>query len=86
MFLIFGIQPMIKRIGVTAHDRTCSVCGRSGPWVLVQVRTWVTLFFLRVFPVNSKRVLRCPHCGAELRVDKSNEGELLADILLEVEQ
>lgn len=65
LFFLFGIVPREKQIGTETcycpfdeHETTCTLYER---------RTWFMLFFVPVFPVSGKQVVkRCNTCGMDI--------------------
>ena len=61
-FFIIGIgKRTIDRLG-PAGRRRCPNCGVTAEWSTVRVRSWVTLFFIPVFPYKTETVSLCPVC------------------------
>jgi hypothetical protein len=45
-----------------AGNRVCPNCGNRADWSTVRVRSWLTLFFIPVFPYKTETVSLCPIC------------------------
>lgn len=68
MFLIFGWgRKTVKDYGPTILTK-CGNCNNNVFYKLVHVRVWFTLFFVPIFPYESKYILLCNTCsrGREL--------------------
>jgi hypothetical protein len=61
-FFIIGFgKRTVDRLG-SAGVRVCPNCGNRAEWSTVKVRSWVTLFFVPVFPYRTAIVSICPIC------------------------
>ncbi|MCL2455012.1 MAG: zinc ribbon domain-containing protein [Micrococcales bacterium] len=60
--IIFGVST--KREVVAALILRCSHCHATAAQRLVNQRRWFTLFFLPIFPFQSKHLMECVYCGA----------------------
>jgi hypothetical protein len=68
MFFIFGWgRKTVKDYGPTIPAK-CGNCNNNVYFKLVNVKLWFTLFFVPVFPYESKYILLCSTCsrGREL--------------------
>lgn len=74
--IIFGWgRQTIKRIGI-AFKRMCDHCHNEDYWVLTQITTWFTLFFIPVIPYSTKYFLSCPVCQYGLTLDSKQVEEI----------
>ncbi|MEE3487413.1 MAG: zinc-ribbon domain-containing protein [Bulleidia sp.] len=62
MFLLFGISPKTTVIGET-KPYTCGRCRYEGPWKILKIQNWFSLFFIPLFPVSTRYIEQCPRCG-----------------------
>lgn len=68
MFFLFGWgRRTLKNYGATYAIR-CSNCNNTQFWNLVHLRLWFTLFFIPVFPYESKHLLLCPVCQQGIKL------------------
>ncbi|HEX71726.1 MAG TPA: zinc-ribbon domain-containing protein [Candidatus Hydrogenedentes bacterium] len=63
MLIIFGANEKKTALGETR--RFCPVCGRETQHTVEERTKRLTLYFIPVLPLNSKRVWRCNLCGHE---------------------
>ncbi len=62
MFFLFGIKPVIKKIGITKKYR-CTRCSNVTNWEVYESRSWFTLFFIPLIPMKTEYYERCSVCG-----------------------
>jgi hypothetical protein len=68
MFFLFGWgRRTLKDYGAT-YAVKCPNCNNSNFWNLVHLRLWFTLFFIPVFPYESKHLILCPVCQNGIRL------------------
>jgi len=73
MFIILGASLRKKKLGQISA--TCNRCAREVVHSLEQHRTWFTLFFIPLFPLDRGReVRRCNLCGQERNQTDSWQG------------
>lgn len=65
MIILFGTHAYLKNAGPSADRTPCFACGNVGQKELLRARTWFTLFFIPIFPVSTKYIVRCTRCGRE---------------------
>lgn len=63
MLIIFGASE--KKNNICEVSRYCPVCGRETQHTQEDRSMRVTIYFVPVFPLGTKRVLRCNLCGHE---------------------
>jgi hypothetical protein len=68
MFIIFGWNHQTNKNYGPTREIICPNCGNKTYLNLLQTKTWFTLFFIPIFPYNSKHFLICKVCsrGIEL--------------------
>lgn len=62
MIFIFGIAPREKVLG-PCEEITCSRCHNKTFWMLKKSVNWISLFFIPVIPVSTKKFMYCSICG-----------------------
>ena len=67
--IIYGARTASKVMGQTRQ--VCQKCQRETAHSVVRNRRWMTLFFVKVFPVSKKTVMRCSVCGTQTQVDNA---------------
>lgn len=80
MFIIFGWGRQTIKDHGTVKEYQCRRCNNYKPWNLYTRRTWITLFFIPVFPYAKEHFLICPVCGQGDALDSQEFNELLATI------
>ena len=75
--LILGTREFIIKKGVVGSIFYCEACGLESRWELVRVWTWFTLFFLPVFPIWLKTVIRCPGCECGIKIRWKDREEMI---------
>lgn len=74
--IIFGWgHQKIKNYGPVFKHR-CNHCNNEDIWQLVGISTWFTLFFIPIFPYESKHMLICPVCNYGAKVESSEVEKL----------
>ena len=75
MFFIFGWGHQAKSEIGQVFKHACSHCNNDVYWTLWKYTYWFTIFFIPIFPYESKKLLLCPVCsyGIELSDTKYNE-------------
>jgi hypothetical protein len=61
-FFIIGFGKTTADYLGSAGTRVCPRCGNRAAWSSYRLRTWVTLFFIPVFPYRTVTVEVCPVC------------------------
>lgn len=61
-FFILGIGKRTVDYLYSAGVRVCPNCGNRAEWSTVRVRSWVTLFFIPIFPYKTETLSMCPIC------------------------
>lgn len=62
MFFLIGVRSKAKAIGQVQHG--CTKCARATVHTAVEVRKWLTVFFIPVVPLGGDNyVVRCNLCG-----------------------
>ena len=81
MFFIFGWnKPEIKSYG-PVYEHTCPNCHNTTYWQLNKVSYYFTLFFIPIFPHESKYWYYCPVCnkGLEIKKDIAAQYQIVAE-------
>lgn len=73
--LIFGYGPRKPRDLGPAAPARCPSCGNRVEYVLLQQRSWVTLFFVPLIPASTHYLLVCPLCRHTVGLD-AHQGRL----------
>lgn len=60
--LIFGWGHRRENVVGPVEKLRCPRCGRDEFWELVEVRTYVSFFFVPVIPYRTEHLIRCPIC------------------------
>ena len=80
-FIIFGWgRRHIKNIGSTIIQK-CSICSHKSYFSLVRSREWFTLFFIPIFPYETKYYLECPVCRNGFEIEDNENIKKLKDIV-----
>jgi zinc-ribbon family len=75
MFFLIGVRTKAKAIGQT--QRGCTKCTRPTVHTAVEVRRWLTLFFIPVIPLGGNSyVVRCNLCGLSLKASPEIKSQL----------
>jgi ribosomal protein S27AE len=75
MLVIFGLSRKERQLAVVAL--ACGRCGSPGQ-ALVRRSTRLTLFFVPVLPLRTRRDLRCGRCGASRRLSRTEARQVTA--------
>ena len=78
MFIIIGNTHFTHYRGRTHDEISCPHCGRKFRFVLNTVVSWFTFTFVPIFPYRVRRVLECPYCKNQLKVDGPTYDVLLS--------
>ena len=74
MFILFGTKGSVKFAG--AYWGKCKICDEESAISVFNIRTYFTLFFIPVIPINSKKLARCNNCGQERLMDKEESKDI----------
>jgi hypothetical protein len=75
MFFLIGVRSKAKAIGQT--QRSCTQCARPTVHTAVEVRRWLTLFFIPVIPLGGNNyVVRCNLCGFTVKASPELKSQL----------
>lgn len=55
----------------------CPRCHNTAPYVVHQLRTWFTLFFIPVIPYSTKYLLSCTICREAREITAEEKDRLL---------
>jgi transcription elongation factor Elf1 len=70
MIFIFGVG-YTKTYNYRAEKEfECPRCGNNVFLNLTKITKWFTMFFIPVFPYETKYIISCPDCKYEVSVDK----------------
>lgn len=74
--IIFGFRTSEKQLALLAM--VCAVCGNHAGQAVLKRTTKFSLFFIPLFPVRTKYLLRCNFCAATRTLDKDEALRLAA--------
>lgn len=77
MIYIIGNQHFNHHRGRVKDAEICPHCGLDMNYVLRTRASWVTFFFIPIFPYRFQRQLVCPYCDTLFKVDRARYDELL---------
>ena len=69
MIIFYGTKSF-KKVMKQFGNYQCMQCNNIGPWNLVRVTTWFTLFFIPIFPFSFKYYVECPVCKSANKIKK----------------
>ncbi len=67
--IVYGYKKMSAVMGRV--QQACPKCQQVAPQTVVRVRTWMTLFWVKVFPIKKKTFMRCNACGNQVQIDNA---------------
>ncbi|MCD7862803.1 MAG: zinc ribbon domain-containing protein [Lachnospiraceae bacterium] len=70
MFVIIGTQVKKEELGCIPEPRICPRCRRLVHYQVIREQRWFTVFWVPLFPVQSKQYIQCPSCGLALQMDE----------------
>jgi hypothetical protein len=76
MFFIFGSRKKVKVIG-PVFSQVCANCHNEKIWILKQITTWFTFFFIPLIPFDPKYIFVCPICNYGQALNKSQIAEFM---------
>ena len=62
--IVYGSKTVGKVMAQTRQP--CQKCQRETAHSVVRNRVWMTLFWVKLFPVSKKTVMRCNACSATI--------------------
>ena len=65
--IIYGYRTQNKVMGQL--PQVCSRCQRQGQHTVVRSKRMFTLFWVPLFPISKKTVMRCSLCGNQMQID-----------------
>lgn len=75
--IIFGFgHRIVAKYGFVAKQQCCR-CGNTVSREIQRHRLWFTLFFIPIFPYQTRYLIVCPICGAQEELSKEAFAELL---------
>ena len=77
MFIIFGRDIKIKRVGYTEKKCACNKCKMSNNWPLVKTTKCLTLFFIPIIPYGKDESYICPVCGHSVPLNGVNGRKMM---------
>jgi len=79
MFFIFGWGHTTRKILNNMPIQICTGC-HANHLYLTRVREWATLFFIPIFPYDSKYYYLCPNCKMGYQLERDKIEELLEEM------
>ena len=87
-FILIGFgKKTVKDLGETGQQQRCVSCSQLVSYHLVMVRTWLTYFFIQIFPYRNQYFVECPACawgieisGSEVKAAKRGELRIRAQM------
>ena len=77
MFFLIGVRTKAKAVGQV--ERACTKCARPTVQTAVEVRRWLTLFFIPTIPLGgASHVTRCNLCGLNVKATPELKSQLAA--------
>ncbi len=67
--IIYGYKSSSTPLGTMQQQ--CPVCQRMTVHTVVRTRRWATLFWVKIFPISTKTIMRCNVCGNRVKVDNA---------------
>lgn len=67
--IIYGYRSSNKVMGEL--PQLCQRCQRQGMQTVVRSRRMFTLFWIPLFPISKKTVMRCSLCGNQMQIDNA---------------
>lgn len=82
MFILFGWGHTKNENFGKVLPRKCGNCKNEEYWSLFKISRWFTLFFIPVFPYQTKRFTICPvcQCGTEVNDNQFESYKTIAGI------
>lgn len=74
--IIFWTKEKYKEYG-PVDQFECSLCKKTWYWNLYSIQKKFTLFFVPLFNISSRKIIRCPHCGGEMKINQKDWDEYL---------
>lgn len=65
--IIYGYRTSNKVMGQL--PQVCAKCQQRGMHTVVRSRRMFTLFWIPLFPITKKTVMRCSLCGNQMEID-----------------
>ena len=75
--LIIGTRTFYIKKAVACEVFYCEICDVESRWELVNCWTWLTFFFLPIFPIWFRRAMRCPVCEHGIKITRKNREEIM---------
>ncbi|MBW3015751.1 zinc ribbon domain-containing protein [Candidatus Woesearchaeota archaeon] len=76
--IIWGTKTKTKHLGNV--KRRCSECKSETFHSFVKAQKYFTLYFIPLFPINTKVLMHCNGCGAAWELKKELKDQLLKKI------
>ena len=71
-FILIGFGRQTRKdLGETGYTQICPLCTSSMFYHLIRSHTWLTFFFVPVFPYRSEYRIECPVCHNGLKLNRS---------------
>jgi predicted RNA-binding Zn-ribbon protein involved in translation (DUF1610 family) len=65
--IVYGYKTINNVMGQV--QQPCPSCQRTATQTIVRSRVWLTLFWIKTFPMTKKTYMRCSACGAQSQID-----------------
>jgi hypothetical protein len=74
--IIYGYRTSNQVMGQL--PQLCQRCQRQGMQTVVRSRRMFTLFWIPLFPISKKTVMRCSLCGNQMQIDNAQADSYFA--------
>lgn len=74
--IIYGYRTSNQVMGQL--PQLCQRCQRQGMQTVVRSRRMFTLFWIPLFPLSKKTVMRCSLCGNQMQIDNAQADSYFA--------
>ena len=72
MFIVSGVK-RFKKVLMTESRRTeCGSCHHTTRFQVIRVISWVTFFWIPIFPYSLKYYLICPNCQSGYKIKRQD--------------
>lgn len=76
MFFIVGTRPKARELRTLTM--VCWKCANPAAHRLTEVRNHITLFFIPIIPLGTKRTLQCLLCGASQELSEEQTRDIVS--------
>lgn len=72
-----GVKVFEKKLGISKSTIRCEHCGKEKYWEYTRYKRWISLYYIPIIPISTKKIFHCPECKYGIEVTEFTEDRVL---------